>query len=60
MTRLLKPTIERDFPTFNESEPTQNFDEDYVKMPIKESPVQDWIVDYDEWFDEFGKEQDDN
>ena len=47
-------------PTFNESEPTQNFDEDYVKMPIKESPVQDWIVDYDEWFDEFGKEQDDN
>ena len=47
-------------PTFNENEPTNNFDEDYVKMPTEESPVQQWIQDYQEWFMEFDKDQDED
>ena len=46
-------------PKFDENNPTENFDEDYVKMPTTESPVQNWIEDYEEWFNEFDKDQDD-
>ena len=35
-----------------------NFDEEYTSMDIKESPVGDWVSDYQEWFNDFDKDVD--
>ena len=35
-----------------------NFDEEYTYMDIKESPVCDWVSDYQEWFNDFDKDVD--
>ena len=35
-----------------------NFDEEYTTMPIEESPVADWINDYQECFNDFEKDAD--
>ena len=35
-----------------------NFDEEYTSMDIKESPVGDWVSDYQEWFNDFEKDVD--
>ena len=37
---------------------TCNFEEEYTSMPIEESPVAEWISDYQEWFNEFDKDID--
>ena len=37
---------------------TCNFDEEYTSMPIEESPVAEWISDYQEWFNDFEKDAD--
>ena len=46
-------------PTINEDDITCNFDEEYTSMAIEESPVANWISDYQEWFNDFDKDQDD-
>jgi len=46
-------------PTINEDDITCNFDEEYTSMATEESPVANWISDYQEWFNEFDKDQDD-
>ena len=50
-------------PTISEDDLTSNFDEEYTSMTTEESPVAEWISDYQEWFNDFEKdadEQDDN
>ena len=37
---------------------SNNFDEEYTSMDIKESPVGDWVSDYQEWFNDFDKDVD--
>jgi serine/threonine protein kinase len=37
---------------------TCNFDEEYTSMTTDESPVGNWISDYQEWFNEFEKDTD--
>ena len=46
-------------PTVPEDDLACNFDEEYTSMAIDESPVADWISDYQEWFNEFDKDADD-
>ena len=46
-------------PSINEDEITCNFDDEYTSMATEESPVANWISDYQEWFNEFEKESDD-
>ena len=43
-------------PKVLEDDLTCNFDEEYTSMNIEESPVADWISDYQEWFNEFDKD----
>ena len=45
-------------PIIDNDDLTNNFDEEYTSMDIKESPVADWITDYQEWFNDFEKEGD--
>jgi len=45
-------------PTVTEDDLTSNFDEEYTSMAIDESPVANWISDYQEWFNEFEKDTD--
>ena len=45
-------------PKVTEEDPTQYFDEEYTSMATEESPVANWISDYQEWFNEFDKDQD--
>ena len=47
-------------PTIKEEDITSNFDEEYTSMATEESPVANWITDYEEWFNEFDKDQEDN
>ena len=46
-------------PSINEDEITCNFDDEYTSMATEESPVANWISDYQEWFNEFDKDTDD-
>ena len=46
-------------PTINDDDLACNFDEEYTSMTTEESPVAEWISDYQEWFNEFDKDQDD-
>ena len=46
-------------PTINEDDPTSNFEEEYTSMATDESPVANWISDYQEWFNDFDKDQED-
>ena len=46
-------------PTIKEDDLTCYFDEEYTSMTTEESPVANWITDYQEWFNDFDKEQDD-
>ena len=45
-------------PNISEDDLTCNFDEEYTSMNTEESPVADWINDYQEWFNEFEKDID--
>ena len=45
-----KPKIEGEN---NEEEYLNNFEEEFLKMNINESPVEKWVQDYDNWFDKF-------
>ena len=45
-------------PNISEDDLTCNFDEEYTSMNTEESPVADWINDYQEWFNEFEKDTD--
>ena len=47
-------------PTVTEDDLTSNFDEEYTSMAIDESPVANWISDYQEWFNDFDKDQEEN
>jgi serum/glucocorticoid-regulated kinase 2 len=50
-------------PTVSEDDLACNFDEEYTSMTTDESPVGGWISEYQEWFNDFEKsddEQDDN
>ena len=42
-------------PILDDDNLANNFDEEYTSMDIKESPVADWVSDYQEWFDDFDK-----
>ena len=46
-------------PTIIDDDITCNFDEEYTSMAIEESPVAEWITDYQEWFNDFDKDVDD-
>ena len=46
-------------PTVTDDDLTCNFDEEYTSMATEESPVANWISDYQEWFNDFDKDQDD-
>ncbi|MCQ2971670.1 MAG: protein kinase [archaeon] len=45
-------------PTVAEDDLTVNFDEEYTEMGTDESPVANWIGDYQDWFNDFDKDQD--
>ena len=45
-------------PTISEDDLACNFDEEYTSMTTEESPVANWISDYQEWFNEFEKDTD--
>ena len=45
-------------PKVSEDDLTCNFDEEYTSMTTDESPVGNWISDYQEWFNEFEKDTD--
>ena len=45
-------------PNVSEEDLTSNFDEEYTNMPTEESPVANWISDYQEWFNDFNKSDD--
>ena len=45
-------------PTINDDDLACNFDEEYTSMTTEESPVAEWISDYQEWFNEFDKDID--
>ena len=45
-------------PNISEDNITSNFDEEYTTMPTEESPVANWISDYQEWFNDFEKSDD--
>ena len=47
-------------PTVTDDDITCNFDEEYTSMAIEESPVANWISDYQEWFNDFDKDKEDN
>jgi serum/glucocorticoid-regulated kinase 2 len=47
-------------PTVTDDDITCNFDEEYTSMTTDESPVAEWISDYQEWFNDFDKDQEDN
>ena len=53
--KKLKPPFK---PSVPDDDPTKYFDEEYTSMATDESPVGNWISDYQEWFNEFDKEQD--
>ena len=43
-------------PEVSEEDLTCNFDEDYTTMTTQESPVADWISNYQDWFNELDKD----
>jgi serum/glucocorticoid-regulated kinase 2 len=43
-------------PNVSEDDLTCNFDEEYTSITTQESPVADWISDYQDYFNEFNKE----
>ena len=45
-------------PKVSEDDLTCNFEEEYTSMTTDESPVGNWISDYQEWFNEFEKDTD--
>ena len=45
-------------PTVSDEDLACNFDEEYTSMTTEESPVANWISDYQEWFNEFEKDTD--
>ena len=45
-------------PTISDDDLACNFDEEYTSMTTEESPVAEWISDYQEWFNEFDKDID--
>ena len=45
-------------PKIIDDDMTCNFDEEYTSMNIEESPVAEWISDYQEWFNDFEKDAD--
>ena len=45
-------------PTITDDDLACNFDEEYTSMAIEESPVAEWITDYQEWFNDFEKDVD--
>ena len=45
-TSSLKPQLQN-------KKDLSNFDEEFKEMDIQESPVEEWIKDYDDYFEEF-------
>jgi len=45
-------------PNVTEEDLTCNFDEEFTSMTTQESPVANWISEYQEWFNEFDKDYD--
>ena len=43
---LLKPVLQN-------KKDLSNFDEEFLEMDINESPVEEWIKNYDDFFEEF-------
>ena len=51
---LQKKKIKAPFiPKIDENNEFENFDEEYLNLDIKESPVEKWLSEYENWFDRF-------
>ena len=51
---LMKKKIKAPYiPNIDENNEFEYFDEEYLNMDIKESPVEKWLSEYENWFDRF-------
>lgn len=56
---LRKKTLNPPFkPNLKDKNDTSNFDEEFLNMPITESPVGEWVHEYQDWFSDFTKNED--